>query len=305
MFENQGMGGNTSNQQFREGTSVFDAGGQTVGVVKEYNPQGNYLLVQRGWAFSQDAYVPLEAIGDTGASGIYLKLDRDALVQQSWDRPPASGAALGAAASAEKDIQPATVEGRGFPPAHGAADKTEELREEIEQTQAGLSETIDASQERLSPAHLVGQARERIQGRTEHLFGQTKERIRGATVGKVGQVAPGVGNTANTVASSVSDMAKKVVSSKRVRAKGGVSIVTDSSQTAEPNGQQQPAGTSLFAGGLTGWSVGMAAGLVIGLVAGLFLGLSINNTARSAAMARAELPKNVAPRPRRMVWRRA
>ena len=337
MSENQGMGGNTSNQQFREGTSVFDAGGQTVGVVKEYNPQGNYLLVQRGWAFSQDAYVPLEAIGDTGASGIYLKLDRDALVQQSWDRPPASGAAVGAVAprptagglpgttmardratdigpeaSAETDIdlpvmgdQPATVEGRGFPPAHGAADKTEELREEIEQTQAGLSETIDASQERLSPAHLVGQARERIQVRTEHLFGQTKERIRGATVGKVGQVAPGVGNTAKKVASSASDMAKKVVSSKRVRAKGGVSIVTDSSQTAEPNGQQQPAGTSLFAGGLTGWSVGMAAGLVIGLVAGLFLGLSINNTARSDAMARAELPKNVASRPRRMVWRRA
>ena len=170
MSENQGQGTgcNTSNQQFREGTSVFDAGGQTVGVVKEYNPQGNYLLVQRGWAFSQDAYVPLDAIGDTGASGIYLKLDRDALVQQNWDRPPASGAALsavaarpaagglsgttmardqatdmGPVASAEKDIdlpvmgdQPATVEGKGFPPAHGAADKTEELREEIEQTRA-------------------------------------------------------------------------------------------------------------------------------------------------------------------------
>src|ERR671932_2629713 len=107
---NQGMGGNTMDQQFREGTSVFDAGGQTVGVVKEYNPQGNYLLVQRGWAFSQDAYVPLEVIGDTGASGIYLKLDRDALVQQSWDRPPASGSVIGPEASAEKESQAATVE---------------------------------------------------------------------------------------------------------------------------------------------------------------------------------------------------
>jgi hypothetical protein len=249
---------------------------------------------------------------------------------------------IGPEASAEKDIdlpvmgdQPATIEGRGFPPAHDAADKTEELREEIEQTRAGLSETIDASQKRLSPELLVGQARERIRGRTEplvgqarerirgrtellvgqtrerirgrteHLVGQTRERIRGATVGKVGQVAPGVGNTAKKVASSASDMAKKVMSSGRDRAKGGVSIVTDSSQTAEQNGQKQSVGTSLFAGGLTGWSVGMAAGLVIGLVAGLFLGLSINNTARSDAMARAELPKNVAPRPRRMVWRRA
>ena len=241
-------------------------------------------------------------------------------MQQSWDRPPASGAVLGSEASAEKDIQPATVEGRGFPPAHGAADKTEELREEIEQTRAGLNETIDASRKRLSPEPLVGQARERIrrkaeplvgqareriQGRTEHLVGHTRERIRGATVGKVRQVAPGVGNTAKKAASSASDVAKKVVSSGRDRAKGGVSIVTDSSQTAEQNGQKQPAGTSLFAGGLTGWSVGMATGLVIGLVAGLFLGLLINNTARSDAMARAELPKNVASRPRRMVWRRA
>ena len=285
MSENQGQGTgcNTSNQQFREGTSVFDAGGQTVGVVKEYNPQGNYLLVQRGWAFSQDAYVPLDAIRDTGASGIYLKLDRDALVQQSWDRPPASGPAVGAVAprptaggftgttmardqatdigpeaSAEKDIdlrvmgdQPAPVEGRGrgrgFPPAHGAADKTEELREQIEQTRAGLSETIDASQERLRPErlagqakerirgrteHLTGQAKERIRGRTEHLTGQAKERIRGATVGKVGQVAPGVGDTAKKVASSASDMAKNVVSSGRDRAKGGVRMMTDSSQSS-------------------------------------------------------------------------
>jgi hypothetical protein len=143
------------------------------------------------------------------------------------------------------------------------------------------------------------------QFRPEHLVGQARERIRGATVGKVGQVAPGVGNTAKKVASSASDMAKKVVSSGRDRAKGGVSIVTDSSQTAEQNGQKQPAGTSLFAGGVTGWSVGMATGLVIGLVAGLFLGLRTNNTARSDARARAERPKNVASRPRRMVWRRA
>src|SRR5438105_954422 len=99
MSENQGTGGNTMDQQFRQGTSVFDAGGQTVGIVKEYNPQGNYLLVQKGWAFSQEAYAPLDAIGDTGASGIYLTLDEEALAQQHWDRPPASGAAVGMGAA--------------------------------------------------------------------------------------------------------------------------------------------------------------------------------------------------------------
>jgi uncharacterized protein (TIGR02271 family) len=93
------MSNNQISQQIREGTSVFDARGETVGVVKEYNPQGSYLVVQQGWAFSQDAYIPLDLIGDTGASGIYLKLDKDALLQRSWDTPPASGGSAQSAAT--------------------------------------------------------------------------------------------------------------------------------------------------------------------------------------------------------------
>ena len=196
------------------------------------------------------------------------------------------------------------VAGLGPLPTHDAANRTEELREEIEQTRAQLSETIDASQEPPSPEHLGEQAQETVQGTTKHRVGQAREMIRKAAAGKVEPMVSSARDTAQKVAGSAGDLAKNVVSSARDRAQGRVRIMTDAPQTVEQNGQMQPAGTSLFAGGLTGWSVGMATGLVIGLIAGLFLGLLINNTARSYAMARAELPKTMAPRPWWTVRRR-
>jgi hypothetical protein len=52
--------------------------------------------------------------------------------------------------------------------------RTDEIRSDIEQTRADMSETIEAIQDRLRPGHLVSQA---------------KETVRDATVGKVKQVA--------------------------------------------------------------------------------------------------------------------
>jgi uncharacterized protein YprB with RNaseH-like and TPR domain len=49
-------------------------------------------------------------------------------------------------------------------------ENTEQLRAEIEDTRADMSQTINEIQERLSP---------------EHLMGQVKETVRDATIGKV------------------------------------------------------------------------------------------------------------------------
>jgi len=57
---------------------------------------------------------------------------------------------------------------------------TEQLRADIEDTRAEMSQTIDAIQERLSP---------------EHLMGQVKETVREATIGKVERVMEQVGGT--------------------------------------------------------------------------------------------------------------
>src|SRR5215204_1639573 len=56
----------------------------------------------------------------------------------------------------------------------------EQLRSEIEDTRAEMSQTINEIQERLSP---------------EHLMGQVKETVRDATIGKVGRVMESIGET--------------------------------------------------------------------------------------------------------------
>ncbi len=63
-------------------------------------------------------------------------------------------------------------------------DNTEQIRAEIEDTRAEMSQTINEIQERLSP---------------EHLMGQVKETVREATIGKVEKVMDRVGETISGV----------------------------------------------------------------------------------------------------------
>src|SRR5215216_2932524 len=72
--------------------------------------------------------------------------------------------------------------------ASGSADDydedAEQIRTEIEDTRADMSQTINEIQERLSP---------------EHLMGQVKETVREATIGKVERVMDRVGETISGV----------------------------------------------------------------------------------------------------------
>jgi uncharacterized protein (TIGR02271 family) len=102
MINNRGTDESTMGQQFAEGMPVYDAGGEKAGTLREYSPQGGYLLVQKGWLFPKDVYVPLNAIARSDASGIYLNLYKDDLKNQSWENPPTSDTmttATGAASS--------------------------------------------------------------------------------------------------------------------------------------------------------------------------------------------------------------
>ncbi len=63
-------------------------------------------------------------------------------------------------------------------------DNTEQIRAEIEDTRAEMSQTINEIQERLSP---------------EHLMGQVKETVREATIGKVERVMDQIGETIGEV----------------------------------------------------------------------------------------------------------
>ncbi len=69
-------------QKVREGAAVMDAGGETIGTARSYDLDQGYMLVGGGMLFPQDTRVPLTAIGDTGASGLYLMGDKDELLRQ-------------------------------------------------------------------------------------------------------------------------------------------------------------------------------------------------------------------------------
>jgi len=69
---------------------------------------------------------------------------------------------------------------------------TEQLRAEIEDTRADMSQTLNEIQERLSP---------------DHLMGQVKETVREATIGKVERVMERVGETISGVAEPAREVA--------------------------------------------------------------------------------------------------
>jgi hypothetical protein len=73
-------------------------------------------------------------------------------------------------------------------------ERTEQLREEIEETRVELSHTVDAIQERLKPSTLVDQAKE-----------QAREAVMGATVGRAEHMMSGAGHKARGFQMSIMD----------------------------------------------------------------------------------------------------
>ena len=84
-------------QKLREGAAVMDATGETIGNAAGYDMQEGYLVVSGGTLFAESVRVPLSAIGDTGASGLYLSGGKDELLREYG---AASAASASGAASA-------------------------------------------------------------------------------------------------------------------------------------------------------------------------------------------------------------
>ncbi len=93
-----GLTTDTPEPPFVAGMPVFDAGGEKVGSVSAHNVQGGYLVVQKGWLFPKDVYVPLTIIQSNNADGVYLSLSKDDLADQDWEHPPAGGSDVGGTA---------------------------------------------------------------------------------------------------------------------------------------------------------------------------------------------------------------
>jgi uncharacterized protein (TIGR02271 family) len=68
------------------GAEVFGADGEKVGTVAAVYP--GYIVVEKGFFFPTDYYIPMSAIASADNNQVYLSLAKDAALQSGWDAQP-------------------------------------------------------------------------------------------------------------------------------------------------------------------------------------------------------------------------
>jgi uncharacterized protein (TIGR02271 family) len=81
------MSWTTQSQQIMTGAEVYGADGDKVGNVSAVYP--GYIVVEKGFFFPTDYYIPRSAIASYDGNRIYLSLSKDAALNQGWDVQPA------------------------------------------------------------------------------------------------------------------------------------------------------------------------------------------------------------------------
>jgi uncharacterized protein (TIGR02271 family) len=69
-----------------EGTDVVGSDGEKVGEVVAV--QDNYVVVEKGFFFPTDYYIPSSAITNFDGDKVYLNVTKDAALNQGWDTEP-------------------------------------------------------------------------------------------------------------------------------------------------------------------------------------------------------------------------
>jgi uncharacterized protein (TIGR02271 family) len=70
-----------------EGADVFGADGEKVGSVSAVETM--YIVVEKGFFFPTDYYIPKEAIQSYNEDQVFLTITKDEALNQGWDQPPA------------------------------------------------------------------------------------------------------------------------------------------------------------------------------------------------------------------------
>jgi len=83
----------TSQYQFREGDDVLGSDGEKVGSVHSIG--SNYLVVEKGFFFPTDYYVPFSAVStyDEADGKVYLSVTKDDALNSGWDTDPGMSSA--------------------------------------------------------------------------------------------------------------------------------------------------------------------------------------------------------------------
>ena len=95
--------------QINSGAEVFGADGEKVGNIAAVYPA--YIVVEKGWVFPTDYYIPWSAIASADPDRVYLTLSKDATLTRGWDVRPVD---LETATTATTDAYSDTAVDRAF-----------------------------------------------------------------------------------------------------------------------------------------------------------------------------------------------
>lgn len=71
-------------QILHPGANVYSADGQKVGTMQTYGD--SYIVVEKGFFFPKDYYIPMSAITETTDDAVYLSVTKDDALHQGWDQ---------------------------------------------------------------------------------------------------------------------------------------------------------------------------------------------------------------------------
>jgi hypothetical protein len=78
----------TADWPIMEGMTVYGVDGEKLGTVRNYDPQADYLDVQKGWLFHKDFYVPVSTVNTVMGDGLTLRLTSRDLDDERYATPP-------------------------------------------------------------------------------------------------------------------------------------------------------------------------------------------------------------------------
>src|SRR5215203_1077044 len=76
----------TDSSQIMTGDEVYGSDGDKVGTVAEVQP--SYIVVEKGFFFPTDYYIPMSAIASVAGGQVYLNVAKDAALNSGWDTVP-------------------------------------------------------------------------------------------------------------------------------------------------------------------------------------------------------------------------
>jgi uncharacterized protein (TIGR02271 family) len=80
------MSSSSESNQINVGDDVYGSDGDKIGSVAEVQP--SYILVEKGFFFPTDYYIPMSAVSSAGDGQVTLNVAKDAALNSGWDTVP-------------------------------------------------------------------------------------------------------------------------------------------------------------------------------------------------------------------------